>query len=111
MRDPVQPFCTQCGALRIGAHSCPPEWLVWNARAEGEPEPDIVRAVDAQEAAERWPEENLDAQAELAGGGTIDLCVRKVGTETVSRYTVAGVTQPAFMAQPTRASQSEAPRV
>ena len=110
---PSQPFCTQCGALNIRGHECPPEWLVWPAPRDNQaPESaDIVRAYDAREAAERWPEENTDAQVELGGGGTVDLHVRKVGDSVVHRLTVAAVTQPAFMAEPTRGSASEVPCV
>lgn len=103
--SPRSTFCTSCGMLNIAGHVCPPEWLVWDREDEDGKHAIAVFAYDAQEAAELWPGESPDAQARLGSGTTIDVLVRRVGTERVEPFTVSGVTTPAYMAKPTRASE------
>lgn len=103
-------FCTTCGALRIRGHVCPPTWLVWDPELTDGTEAVTVHAYDAQEAAEQWPEHSIDAQGRLGSGTTINVHVLPTAGGEVVQYTVQAVTTPAYLAKPTRNTESEVPR-
>jgi hypothetical protein len=93
------PGCKQWGYL--STHRCAPLFLVWRPDdQETEEDARTFHARDAEEAAERWAEEDDQASADYAivGGSSADLTVR--GPDgALTRWTVTGEAVPEYHAR------------
>lgn len=56
-------FCATCNRFRLGDHRCLPEWRGWVDGHGDEDNPDVVRAGDAEDAAEALVQGVIDAYA------------------------------------------------
>jgi len=85
-------ICSECGEYKYTHHKCPPQWAAW-CEEDGESENDsrYVRALDPEGAAEKYAEEDCDADPEIYstyfGGGKV-ISVKTM--EGVKKYQVHG---------------------
>ena len=98
------PWCKVCGGLIIDGfgHKCPPKWLVRREEWDGEDATEI-RAVDAEEAAKKWAEDDDQSSAEYGivskdEEPVVIVCRADSGEET--RWRVSGEAVPAYYAEP-----------
>jgi hypothetical protein len=96
-------WCKTCGDYMLfpDSHKCPPIWECW-CPDEGETrdDPRMIRASDAEAAAEKWAEED-DRYGDytIIGGNDATVCVAKPDNDEVRTFVVTGESVPEYHAE------------
>jgi hypothetical protein len=96
------PFCDICGGYIYSSreHKCPPVFEVQEIEYHGEDEWEEIRAVDEQDAAEKYAEKSDCDSAEysIVSGSDAEVWVRKKGDSEVKKFMVSGESVPTYHA-------------
>jgi hypothetical protein len=107
----VFPTCKKCHRVYLGAlseHACPPQFRVWNPD-EGQTLEEDARTIfanDAEDAVEKWAEDddNDSAEYSIAKGTPAVVCVQRYNAKDepegpVERYRVEGYYDPCYIVE------------
>lgn len=87
-------WCSECAAHHRPGTEHFPQWEVWRTEAgygETRDEASVYRACDAEDAAERWAyDDDGRGDYRIVAGNDAEVCVSRVGSNVVVRYTVRG---------------------
>ena len=92
--------CPTCGEFSYTYHKCSLVWSVYSPdRGEDESDAVLVRALDAEDAAEKWAErDDSDGDYTIVGGSSVEvICISSAGVQT--RWRVSGETVPQYYAR------------
>lgn len=96
--------CKTCGDFSYSdSHVCPPSWLVRDVDYHGDHEGERVYALDAQEAAEKWADENDSGNDyAIVSGSPATVLVRPYddAAATPQKFIVTGEAVPEYRASP-----------